>query len=111
MSIIRKIKLNSLGYYEFNDSEKELVEFIKNNILNLTEVTSEKYPNTIFYFKNKELYYEYNLNSKQFSFNKYDIWDNVFNFKYNISNIFEKILKINNISVMFNSKTKYHIEI
>jgi len=54
MNIIRKIKINSLGMYEFNDSEKELVEFIKENMLNLTEVKSNKYTDETFYFKNNK---------------------------------------------------------
>lgn len=40
MNIIRKLKLNSLGYYEFEDSEKILV-FIKNTFFNLTSIIIE----------------------------------------------------------------------
>jgi len=41
MNIIRKIKLNSLGYYQFTDKEKEIVEIIENNFKNLTKENND----------------------------------------------------------------------
>lgn len=62
MNITRKMKLNSLGYYNFTESEQELIDFIKDNLLNLTEVKLQKYPNFIFWFKdNKLIFLEYSF--------------------------------------------------
>jgi len=63
MNIIRKIKLEQLGYYKYKDNkEKELFDFIKNNLLNLTEVILESYSTSKFYFKNDKLIFEMDSN-------------------------------------------------
>lgn len=46
MNIIRKIKLNSLGNYQFTDKEKEIVEIIENNFKNLI-IENNDYKNNI----------------------------------------------------------------
>jgi|SRR6478735_598061 len=65
MSIVRKIKLEQLGYYTCKDNtEKELFKFIKENLLNLTEIKLEEYPDSILYFKNDKCVFEYDSNMK-----------------------------------------------
>lgn len=82
MNIVRKIRLNKLGCYEFKDYEKDLFIFINKNILNLKKFTLEEYPSFIFYFnsKNKSVF-QHNLNNNSFYINR-DIW-NVLYDKYN----------------------------
>ena len=74
MNIIRKIKLNSLGYYQFTVEEQELFKFIKRNLLNLKEVQLDKYTNRKFWFKYNKLIMEYNLNHNRFGVNYNLIW-------------------------------------
>src|SRR6478735_3307862 len=64
MNIIRKIKLERLGYYNCkNNKEKELFEFIKEKLLNLKQVILKYYPDYIMYFKDDKCIFEQNLNS------------------------------------------------
>jgi len=97
MNIIRKIKLNSLGMYEFNDSEKELYEFIKDNFLNLKQVILRDYPNYIFYFKDDKCIFQHTFKSNNFYVRYSFIWK-VFEIKFNynyheISNLIKDIMK------------------
>src|SRR6478735_2045338 len=92
MNIIRKIKINSLGMYEFNDSEKELVNFIKENMLNLKQVKLKYYPISNFYFKDDKYIFQHNFKSNDFYVNDELIWE-VFKtkFGYNYQEIYNLI--------------------
>ena len=104
MNILRKIKINSLGMYEFTKSEKKLLNFIKDNMLNLKQVTLKDHPNYIFYFNDKkELIFELHLINNWFSVNHKIIWK-VFRDKLNynhqetnilIKDIVEQVYKLN----------------
>jgi len=104
MNILRKIKINSLGMYEFTKSEKKLLNFIKDNMLNLKQVTLKDHPNYIFYFNDKkELIFELHLINNWFSVNHKLIWK-VFRDKLNynhqetnilIKDIVEQVYKLN----------------
>src|SRR6478735_5900310 len=61
MNIVRKFKLNKLGYYQSTLEEIKLFEYIENNLTNLTEVKLQEYPDSIFYFKNNKCIFEYEL--------------------------------------------------
>jgi len=109
MNIIRKIKLNQLGYYEFKDSEKELSEFIKENLLDLKEIKLEhKLNSVIMYFNNKdENIFQYHLNSNNFYF-RLDYIGEVFEKKFNynfqqtttlIKNIMEQTYKLKGFQI------------
>lgn len=52
MNLIRKIKLNKLGCYNFNDSEKILVNFIKEHLLNLrlVKLSADEFIDNLHYF-------------------------------------------------------------
>jgi len=113
MNIIRKIKINSLGMYEFNDSEKELFYFIKENMLNLKQVKLEKYPNYIFYFKDDKCILEQDLNCDWFGVRYLDIWE-IFQYKFNynyketkqlIKSIIEQAYKLNGVILLAGSFT------
>src|SRR6478735_2456333 len=84
MNIIRKIKIEKLGYYKFTESEKELVNFIKD------------YSNYKFYYKNNNFILYTHIPSK----NLY-ISTNIVNKLYlysndiEICNLFTNILNIN----------------
>src|SRR6478735_8012153 len=103
MNIIRKIKLNNLGYYHFTEKELsdlnmifkfvnyskenyEQIKFIYNNLLNLK-----------INFKNNEIIFIHNLNSNYFYVNYNLIWlifENKFRYTdYEINNFIESILK------------------
>jgi len=73
MNILRKIKLNTLGYYEIIDDEKELITFIKDNLLDLKEIKLNKYQNVRFWFKNDRCIFEYSLYKNKLSINNIDI--------------------------------------
>jgi len=86
MNILRKIKINSLGMYEFSESEKELFEFIKENILNLKQVQLEKYPDYLFYFKDDKCIFQQDLKFYWFGVSYKLLWsvfENKFGYKYN----------------------------
>lgn len=57
MNIVRKIKLNTLGCYNFKSiKENELFNFIKNNLFNLKIIElSVYYKDTVFYFDKKKI--------------------------------------------------------
>jgi|SRR6478735_2154660 len=115
-NLIRKIKLESLGYYEFNDYEKSLAKFIKNNLLNLKEVKLLGFIDNIYYFKDDKVIFEFNLEYNCLSL-KYDLWmvlDKRHNlYKYEIEtilrNIFKKYYKISNIKDMDYGIPRLHI--
>src|SRR6478735_255589 len=96
MNIIRKIKLESLGYYKFIDIEKELVCFINDNFLNLTKVTFLEYTDYIFYFKENKLIFEYDLDENWIQLNE-SIWSvfiTKFDYKYEeIRDLIKDIVK------------------
>lgn len=61
MNIIRKIRLNNLGYYQIKDNEKDSFEFIKTNLLNIKPVIFNK---DIMYFNNdRKMIFQYNLDN------------------------------------------------
>ena len=64
MNIIRKIKLNQLGYYQFTDDEKKLITFLNENFLNLKKIQFPYYYASIFYFKEDKCIFQYNLIDK-----------------------------------------------
>lgn len=43
MNILRKIRLNKLKFYTIKIDEKDLFEFVDNNLLNLKIVDAEKF--------------------------------------------------------------------
>jgi len=96
MNIIRKIKLESLGYYKFIDIEKELVCFINDNFLNLVKVTFLEYTDYIFYFKENKLIFEYDLDENWIQLNE-SIWSvfiTKFDYKYEeIRDLIKDIVK------------------
>jgi len=70
MNIIRKIKLESLGYYQCKDiKEKETFEIIRNNFFNLKKVVLPNY-NSIFWFKDDTLIFEHDLIFNMININK-----------------------------------------
>jgi|SRR6478735_7616318 len=74
MNIIRNIKLESLGYYQYKDNnEKELFEFIKNNLLTLKKVKLFDEINKIFYFKDDNCIFIHDSKINNFNL-KYKIW-------------------------------------
>src|SRR6478735_7507438 len=96
-NIFRKIKLNDLGFYECNDIEKELLNFIKDNFLNLKQVILRDYPNYIFYFKDDKCIFQHTFKSNNFYVRYSFIWK-VFEIKFNynyheISNLIKDIMK------------------
>jgi len=79
MNIIRKIKLNSLGYYKFKDSkEKKLFKFINDNLLNLYSIN---YHDSIIYLKDDNIIFEHYLN-----FNWFEVNPSIWNYLQNIIN-------------------------
>jgi len=93
MNIIRKIKLEKLGYYICkNNKEKDLFKFIKENLLNLTEIKLEESPNEIFWFNNTELIFNYDI-----EFEMFGIRENIINYLSNkeINNLIKDICKSN----------------
>jgi len=81
VNIIRKIKLEQLGYYKFTDSEKELVNFLIDNIQNLT------ISNNMFLKNDRVIFYHDSLHIKI----PYTIWYKLqieYKFNYNeINNV------------------------
>lgn len=74
MNIIRKIKLEKLGYYQYiNNEEKELFIFVKENLLNLKKVKLKDYSSKIFYFKDNNCIFIYDNKINNFNF-KYKFW-------------------------------------
>jgi|SRR6478735_3814592 len=67
MNIVRKIKLNQLGYYKFKDSENDIIELIKSRILNLKIIKIDEYPYIHFYTKNNYILFYHDFNSKMIS--------------------------------------------
>lgn len=53
MNIIRKIKLNSLGCYNFKPEENDLIEFVKDNLLGL-KLMFDKKVNNNYYVNNND---------------------------------------------------------
>ena len=111
MNIIRKIKINSLGMYEFNDSEKELCEFIIYNMLNLKQVELKEYPNYIMYFNDKEEnIFQHNFKYNNFYVNNELIWsvfETKFDYNYKetsnlIKGIVEQTYKLQDITPIAN---------
>src|SRR6478609_1380588 len=107
MNIIRKIKINSLGMYEFNDSEKELFKFIKENLLNLkpivkfdgendSRVVYYKEKNLIFYYYTNGINNSIYINEKIYKYicieNKRDIIKEILKYFYNIDRLFVDII-------------------
>ena len=74
--IIQKIKINRL-----KPEERWFIDILNN----LTEYTSDKYSDFIFYKKDNELLFEYNSEDKYFYCNYIKIWL-VFDSKYNLNN-------------------------
>src|SRR6478735_5117708 len=113
MNIIRKIKINSLGMYEFNDSEKELLEFIKENMLNLKIIELKNYPDYIMYFNDKgENIFQQDLKTPWF-YVRYNLIWKVFETKFNlnyketsnlIKGIVEQAYKLQGVTPFFESK-------
>src|SRR6478735_11261506 len=89
MNIVRKIKLESLGYYVCKDNnEKELFKFIKDNFYDLEKVEITKFGNNIIYYiKNNAIIFSENSNSYYLiKINPSLIWwelENRFKFNYN----------------------------
>ena len=120
MNIVRKIKLEKLGYYICKDNkEKELFEFIKENLLNLTEVKLEYYKNEIFWFKKDKCIFNQPLNSDWFYVNDKLILE-VFKTKFNYNNqelqhlikgIIEKTYKIQFVIPVFMMHEDYVTEV
>src|SRR6478735_6283393 len=74
MNIIRKIKLESLRYYVCKDNkEKELFEFIKDNLLNLKQVSLKDFPDYIFYFKDDNCIFIWKVFETKFGYNYQEI--------------------------------------
>jgi len=96
MNIIRKIKLEQLGYYICqDDTEKKLFEFIKNNLLSLKEVKIGKNSNGIYYFKENE--YIMDIHTDSLNVNYELLWKKLeFDFEFNdfkIRELLKLILK------------------
>src|SRR6478735_7193796 len=108
MNIVRKIKLESLGYYICkNNTEKELFKFIKKNMLNLKQVSLKNYTYFIFYFNNKDQnIFQHDFKYNDFYVNNELIWQNFakkFNFDYeeiqqSIKDIVEQAYKLQEIT-------------
>lgn len=102
MNIVRKIKLDQLGYYHCkDDKEKKLFEFIKDNLLNLTQIYLKYHNNRKFYFKDEKcLFY---IKNKTITLSKYNfkyLFDNLFLEEiYNL--LFDILLKYYNIKILF----------
>jgi|SRR6478735_7969070 len=58
MNIIRKIKLNKLGYYNFSEEELKIVELYEKYFTDLTKV---KINNVTYYFKSKKFIMRYDV--------------------------------------------------
>lgn len=83
MNIIRKIKLESLGYYTCkDDAEKDLFQFIHDNLLNLKEVELKEYSNYKFWFKDDKCIYDLDIDNNEYHFSTYIV--NLFKYKFNI---------------------------
>jgi len=108
MNIVRKIKLEQLGYYKCKDNkEKELFDYIENNMLNLKKIQLIKYPDHIFYFKGNKCIFKHNLILNLLCFRHIDLLffsKLLFNKQTNnlLNNIAKNITKIENIIVMIN---------
>jgi len=109
MNILRKIKINSLGYYKYNNSEKKLLYFIKENMLNLKIVELKNYPDYIMYFNDKgENIFQQDLKTPWFGVNYDLIWgiiEKKFNYNYYqtrdlIKDVIEQAYKLNEVRLL-----------
>ena len=107
MNIVRKIKLEKLGYYTYKDNrEKELFEFIKNNLLNLKEIYLDEYHNEVFWFNKENVVFIYSLKYLCVDI-RHDIWNFIetqLKFTYEetniiLRNIIKENYKINVITI------------
>jgi len=84
MNIIRKIKLNQLGYYQFSDLENELLCLIKETFSDLKKVNLPEYKtSTYFYYKYNIFICRYSESLKYFDVN-YEIFWSILELKFQI---------------------------
>lgn len=78
INIIRKIKINKLGYYDFNDVENQIFKVIKDNLYDLKKMYLYTY-DYYFYFKNTELIFYYDPIKNNIRMNSSFIYQLFFN--------------------------------
>jgi len=110
MNIIRKIKLNSLGYYKFTDEEQKIFEIYEKYFKEIDEVVFNYCPDYVIYFKNKQYifeYYKYDI-PPEFEINKiiYDEIENIYKNQTSkfITKLINDIFKLN----MYACNISYH---
>src|SRR6478735_3039753 len=96
MNIVRKIKLEQLGYYVCkNEKEKEF-------FFDLKEIKLEEYPNSRFWFKDNKFIFEYETDPFSLFWINDDIWIalNEKNIHQNIKEIIKNYFKLEPINPM-----------
>lgn len=107
VNIVRKIRLNKLGCYIIKSNEKDLFEFVKNNLLNLKAVKLDNYLEAIMYFNNDgKLMFKHNLKNSNLYTNDFifNTLENEYRYKYDdiydlVEYVLEKVYKIKNVYV------------
>ena len=94
-----------MGYYIcIDDKEKELFEFIKDNLLNLTEVKLYEFSNEKYWVKENKIIFKRYLESKWIDINYVLIWkifETKFGYNYDqtrdlIKGVVEEVYKLQN---------------
>lgn len=107
-NIVRKIRMSKIGCYNIKESEKELFEFIDNNLLNLKiKFMIDWHPNYNLYFNSADenILQHNHMNGNLFVSNKliWSVFETKFNYSYKeisdlIANIVEYAYKLKDIS-------------
>lgn len=92
MNIVRKIKLNQLGYHQLNDNEKKILNIIKRKFLDLKIIKLDKYPYIHFYTKEDIILFHHDLYSENIWLNYYEFYKKI-NILLNSYTEYQNLLK------------------
>lgn len=103
MNISRKLKLSELGIYTIKETEIELFDFIKNNLINL-KIKNDNHE--IIFMKSNKWHFTYSLSSNELCVESYIIWKmlrlyfryDIEEAEYLIEDIMKHYYKIKNIA-------------